>query len=343
MESTPLLEIEDLHVRFEGRRKLFSKERQVVRAVDGVSFNIRPGETLSLVGESGCGKSTTARGVMRLVRPQEGTVVLDGKELLTLSEGALRRERAKIQMVFQDPYSSLDPSMLVGGSIAEPLDTHTKMSKIKKYQRVAEALALVGLPADYMNRYPHEFSGGQRQRITIARAIAAEPKMLILDEAVSALDVSTQNQILELLEDLQQKLGLAYLFIAHDLSVVRHISDRVAVMYLGRIVEEGPVERVFDNPVHPYTISLLGAAPVPSPRIQRNRERILLQGDPPDPTRKWVGCRFASRCAFVMKKCHTIDPAMLPVEQGGGAAACHLMTTPVPEREYELPQVSMPH
>lgn len=327
MTTSSLLEVEDLHVNFVGRRRL-GRPRQVVRAVDGVSFSIQPGETLSLVGESGCGKSTTARGLMRLVEPTAGSVRMEGTDILRLPPAKLRSVRANVQMVFQDPYSSLDPSMLVGASIAEPLDAHTDLNRTEKVERVAEVLRQVGLDPDYMNRYPHEFSGGQRQRITIARAISARPKMLILDEAVSALDVSTQNQVLELLEDLQQELGLAYLFIAHDLSVVRHISTRVAVMYLGRIVEEGPTRRVFEHPAHPYTESLLSAVPVPSPRIQRTRERILLQGDPPDPTRTWQGCRFASRCPHVMEICHDVDPPMLATAGGPGAAACHLLAVP---------------
>ena len=324
-QRQPLLSVRDLRVTFRGRRQLLSrKPAPEVHAVDGVSFDVYPGETVSLVGESGCGKSTTARGLMRLVEPDAGTVHLDGQELVGLPPKQLRTARQKIQMVFQDPYSSLDPSMLVGASIAEPLDSHTNLTRAEKLERVAESLRQVGMDPDYGNRYPHEFSGGQRQRITIARAISIKPKLLILDEAVSALDVSTQNQVLELLEQLQEELGLAYLFIAHDLSVVRHISDRVAVMYMGRVVEHGDVDQVFENPTHPYTQALRSAVPVPSPRIQRQRKRMVLQGDPPDPSNLPTGCRFSSRCPYVMDICHEVDPPAYPLP-GGGASACHLL------------------
>ncbi|MBM9468923.1 ABC transporter ATP-binding protein [Nakamurella leprariae] len=319
-----LLEVKDLLVTF-GRKKAF-RPLVETRAVDGISFNLYQGETLGLVGESGCGKSTTARGVMRLVEPKSGSVKLNGKELLGLPIKELRPARKDIQMVFQDPYSSLDPSMLVRESIGEPLDVHMKMNRQQKTERVAELLRLVGLPPDYMVRYPHEFSGGQRQRLTIARAIAADPKILVLDEAVSALDVSTQNQVIDLLEELSQKIGLTYLFIAHDLSVVRHISDRVAVMYLGQIVEHGPTKAVFDEPAHPYTEALLSAVPIPSPKTQRSRERIVLAGDPPDPSRVPPGCRFHTRCAYAMDICRTVMPQPTP-KVGGGEVACHLHTS----------------
>lgn len=336
--DTPLLRVTDLRVSFKGRKTFLSKlPAPVVHAVDGVSFDVYSGETLSLVGESGCGKSTTARGLMRLIEPDGGNVTIDGHDLLKLPTKQLRAARQKLQMVFQDPYSSLDPSMLVGDSIAEPLEAHTRLSRADKSQRVAEVLHQVGMDPDYANRYPHEFSGGQRQRLTIARAIAINPKLLILDEAVSALDVSTQNQILELLERLQQELGLAYLFIAHDLSVVRHISDRVAVMYMGRIVEQGDVDRVFDNPMHPYTSALRMAVPIPSPRIQKQRERIHVQGDPPDPTNLPSGCRFSSRCPKVMSICHEVDPPIF--QTATGVAACHLHDGSV-ERDFERATVS---
>ena len=318
-----LLEVDDLHVTF-SRKKPF-QPRTEVRAVDGVSFQLRQGETLSLVGESGCGKSTTARGIMRLVEPSAGSVRLEGTELLGLSKGRLRTARRDIQMVFQDPYSSLDPSMLIRDSVAEPLDVHTSLKRSEKMERVADLLRRVGLPPEYMTRYPHEFSGGQRQRLTIARAIAADPRILICDEAVSALDVSTQNQVISLLEELSQQSGLTYLFIAHDLSVVRHISDRVAVMYLGQIVEHGDAARVFDEPAHPYTEALLSAVPIPSPRTQRARERIVLAGDPPDPSRIPPGCRFHTRCPYVMDVCRTVVPLPTPVV-GSGEVSCHLHT-----------------
>jgi oligopeptide/dipeptide ABC transporter ATP-binding protein len=323
--SRPLLDVQDLVVSFSPRKKLF-RERVELRAVDGISFQLHEGETLGLVGESGCGKSTTARGVMRLVEPSAGSVQLNGRELLGLPAKDLRSARKDIQMVFQDPYSSLDPSMLVRESIGEPLDVHMKLRRSERTDRIAELLRLVGLPADYMQRYPHEFSGGQRQRLTIARAIAADPKILVLDEAVSALDVSTQNQIIALLEELSAKIGLTYLFIAHDLSVVRHISDRVAVMYLGQIVEHGNVARVFDSPAHPYTEALLSAVPVPSPKTQRSRKRIVLAGDPPDPSHVPAGCRFHTRCPYVMDLCRTVVPLPSPA-QGSGEVACHLHTS----------------
>jgi oligopeptide transport system ATP-binding protein len=319
-----LLDVRDLHVTF-SRKKLF-QPRKDVRAVDGVTFQLRQGETLGLVGESGCGKSTTARGITRLIEPSNGSVRLAGKELIGLPKGELRAARRDIQMVFQDPYSSLDPSMLIRDSVAEPLDVHTDLSRAEKHERVADLLRRVGLPADYMTRYPHEFSGGQRQRLTIARAIAADPKILICDEAVSALDVSTQNQVIGLLEELSEQSGLTYLFIAHDLSVVRHISDRVAVMYLGQIIEHGDAARVFDSPAHPYTEALLSAVPIPSPATQRTRERIVLAGDPPDPSRIPPGCRFHTRCPYVMEICRTVVPLPTPVV-GSGEVACHLHTT----------------
>ncbi|WP_433507553.1 ABC transporter ATP-binding protein [Pseudonocardia halophobica] len=322
--ADPLLTVRDLEVTFAPRRRLF-RERIELKAVDGVSFDLTEGETLGLVGESGCGKSTTARGLMRLVEPTGGSVRLEGRELLGLPAKELRSARRDIQMVFQDPYSSLDPSMLVRDSIGEPLDVHVKLGRTERVERVADLLRRVGLPPEYMTRYPHEFSGGQRQRLTIARAIAADPKILVLDEAVSALDVSTQNQVIGLLEELSAEIGLTYLFIAHDLSVVRHISDRVAVMYLGQIVEHGDAARVFDAPAHPYTEALLSAVPVPSPRTQRSRERIVLSGDPPDPSRVPPGCRFHTRCTYAMDVCRTEVPPLTPA-QGSGEVACHLHT-----------------
>jgi oligopeptide/dipeptide ABC transporter ATP-binding protein len=325
VSEAPLLQVKDLEVTFSPRKRLF-RERVHLRAVDGISFDLTEGETLGLVGESGCGKSTTARGLMRLVEPTGGSVRLEGRELLGLPQKELRTARRDIQMVFQDPYSSLDPSMLVRDSIGEPLDVHVGLGRTERVERVAELLRRVGLPPDYMTRYPHEFSGGQRQRLTIARAIAADPKILVLDEAVSALDVSTQNQVIGLLEELSAQIGLTYLFIAHDLSVVRHISDRVAVMYLGQIVEHGDAKRVFDSPAHPYTQALLSAVPVPSPLTQRNRERILLSGDPPDPSRVPPGCRFHTRCQYAMDVCRTEVPLPTPA-LGSGEVACHLHTT----------------
>lgn len=319
----PLLDVRDLHVTFRPPRSFLGSRGPGTHAVDGVSFSLSPGETLGLVGESGCGKSTTARAFMRLIEPSAGSVRLRGRELLDLRPPELRAARRDIQMVFQDPYSSLDPSLVVGRSVAEPLDVHTNLSREEKTDRVAELLRRVGLPPEVMHRYPHEFSGGQRQRITIARAIAADPSILVLDEAVSALDVSTRNQIVSLLEDLSADIGLTYLFIAHDLSVVRHISDRVAVMYLGSIVEHGRTEDVFSRPAHPYTEALLSAVPVPSPQVQRPRERIVLTGDTPDAGHIPGGCRFHPRCPYAMPVCRTVTPAPTPAHSAG-EVACHL-------------------
>lgn len=321
MSASHLLDVDDLSVSFPigsaWRRKAS------FRAVDGVSFHIDPGETLAVVGESGSGKSTTARAVLRLLPPSGGTVRLDGVDLTTLSRAELRRARQRMQMVFQDPYSSLDPSMVVAESVGEPLQVHTSLDTRGRHQRVGELLEQVGLSPHHLERYPYEFSGGQRQRLAIARAIALEPSLVVCDEAVSALDVSTQNQIINLLEDLQGELGVSYLFISHDLAVVRHIAHRVAVMYLGRIVESGPVERIFGATAHPYTEALLSAVPVPDPEVQRGAERIILRGDVPDPTRPPQGCAFHLRCPHVMDICRTTRPAVTPVD-GGGEVACWL-------------------
>jgi oligopeptide transport system ATP-binding protein len=318
-----LLDVKDLRVTFSKRTGL--RERSVVHAVDGVSFGLVTGETLGLVGESGCGKSTTARGVLRLIEPSGGSVTVNGREWTGLHKRELKEARRDVQMVFQDPYSSLDPALTVGDSVSEPLDVHFELSRREKRDRVGDLFERVGLPAQHMYRYPHEFSGGQRQRITIARALAADPKVLILDEAVSALDVSTQNQVITLLEELSAQSQLAYLFIAHDLSVVRHIADRVAVMYLGKIVEQGPTAEVFGNPGHPYTEALLSAVPVPSPRVQRARERIVLAGDPPDPASLPSGCRFRTRCRHAMEVCETVPPPVMMLPNSV-EVACHLHT-----------------
>lgn len=321
---TPLLEVENLSVTFSVRRGIV--RRVPLRAVDDVSFTIAPGETLGLVGESGSGKSTTGRAILRLIEPEAGTVRLAGKPVTGAGRGELRAMRREMQMVFQDPYSSLDPSMVIAESIAEPLEVHTGLSRQERHDRVSELLHQVGLAEHHMQRYPYEFSGGQRQRIAIARAIAVNPRMLVCDEAVSALDVSTQNQIINLLEDLREELGLSYLFIAHDLAVVRHLAQRTAVMYLGRLVETGPSKRIFEAPAHPYSEALLSAVPVPVPWIQRTRERIILPGDLPDPTDPPTGCTFHTRCPYVMDICRQEVPEHTPVD-GGGTVACHLQTT----------------
>jgi oligopeptide/dipeptide ABC transporter ATP-binding protein len=318
----PLLEVERLKVTFKLRSGFMSKAK-LLTAVNDISFDIRRGETVGLVGESGSGKSTTGRAILRLVPVSAGSVHLDGTEISSLPKGDLRKWRRRMQMVFQDPYSSLDPSMQVADSIAEPLKVHEGLRGQALSDRVLQLMQRVGLAEHHMRRYPYEFSGGQRQRIAIARAIALNPSLVVCDEAVSALDVSTQNQVINLLEDLQEEYGLAYLFIAHDLAVVRHISDRVAVMYLGRIVESGPTERLFVAPAHPYTKALLEASPIPDPEVQRNRHRIILAGDLPDPSNPPSGCPFTTRCPEVMDICHTEMPPPVALP-GGGEVRCYL-------------------
>ncbi|NCL75720.1 Glutathione import ATP-binding protein GsiA [Rhodococcus sp. YH1] len=320
--SAPLLSVRGLRVEFPVRGRM-SRKKRTIRAVDEVGFDIRPGETFALVGESGSGKSTTARGILRLVDVAAGSVVLDGVDLTTLNRSELRDARRNMQMVFQDPYSSLDPSRTVGDAIAEPLEVHTDLDAEARRRKVRRLLEQVGLRAEHAERYPYEFSGGQRQRIAIARAIAVEPRLVIADEAVSALDVSTQNQVIALLEELSAELGIAYLFIAHDLAVVRHIAHTTAVMYLGRIVEWGPSERLFTEPAHPYTQALLSAVPVPDPVRQRTRVRIRLDGELPDPANPPAGCAFSSRCPQVMPVCRERRPETTEVP-GGGQVACHL-------------------
>jgi peptide/nickel transport system ATP-binding protein len=320
--DVPVAEAEDLHVEFQMRRGLVARPMPL-RAVRAVDLRIGERETLGLVGESGSGKSTTGRAMLRLVEPTRGRIRIDGQDITQLRGAELRTIRRKMQMVFQDPYSSLDPAMVIAESIGEPLDTHENLTRAERTKRVEELLEHVNLSRRHLNRYPYEFSGGQRQRIAIARAIALNPRLLVCDEAVSALDVSTQNQILNLLEDIQAEFGLSYLFIAHDLAVVRHIAHRVAVMYLGEIVETGPTERLFDHPSHPYTEALLSAVPIPNPRRQRERERIVLSGEVPDAADPPSGCAFHTRCPHVMDVCREIAPPPTPVE-GGGIVRCHL-------------------
>jgi oligopeptide/dipeptide ABC transporter ATP-binding protein len=317
---SPLLEVDDVEVVFRGRRG------RSLRAVDGVSLRIGRGRTLGLVGESGSGKSTLGRAVLRLVPVSRGRVTLAGRDLTALRGRALRAARRDLQMVFQDPYSSLDPSAVIADSVAEPLREHEGLSRRAAEARVRELLEVVGLPAGHADRYPHEFSGGQRQRVAIARAVALNPSLVVCDEAVSALDVSTQNQVINLLEELRSRFELSYLFIAHDLAVVRHIAHEVAVMYLGHLVETGPTERVYDSPAHPYTQALLSAIPASHPRRRGTGRRMLLPGDLPDPTDPPPGCPFASRCPAVMDVCREVAPRATPVE-GGGEVACHLHAT----------------
>jgi oligopeptide transport system ATP-binding protein len=302
---------------------IFQRKVGAVQAVDGVSFAVKRGETLGLVGESGCGKSTTGRAILQLYKPTEGNVIFSGKDLTTLDSTNMRKMRRHLQMIFQDPYASLNPRMTVGNIVSEPMQIHKLVPKGERTKRVQELLQTVGLNPYFANRYPHEFSGGQRQRIGIARALAANPDFIVCDEPVSALDVSIQAQIVNLLEDLQEQFGLTYLFIAHDLSVVRHISDRVAVMYLGKIVEMADRNELYDNPLHPYTKALLSAVPIPDPVIEKKRERIILTGDVPSPINPPSGCHFHTRCPYVMDVCKRVDPIF--ADQGSGHhVACHL-------------------
>jgi oligopeptide/dipeptide ABC transporter ATP-binding protein len=319
--ATPLLQVRDLVKEFELRKTSFRTESKTVQAVSGVSFEINVGEAVSLVGESGCGKSTTARCVLRLIEPSSGSVQFDGVELTKLSGPQLRDARRRFQMVFQDPYASLNPRMTVGEIVSEPLLVHGASTEAQA-NRTAELLEMVQLGADAVDRHPHQFSGGQRQRIGIARALALSPDLIALDEPVSALDVSIQAEIIRLLRQLRDELGLAYLFIAHDLSVVRHLSHRVAVMYLGKIVEVAPVSELYSRPAHPYTKALLSAAPIPDPLIERDRARIVLVGDPPTPTNPPSGCRFRTRCWRAESICAEVEPPLVDVA-AGHPVACH--------------------
>ncbi|AYG81893.1 Oligopeptide transport ATP-binding protein OppF [Streptomyces hundungensis] len=315
----PLLSVRDLRMHFPGRRARSAP----VRAVDGVSFDVAAGETLGLVGESGCGKSTTGRMIVRLLEPTSGTIAYEGQDISRLSRRELRPVRKDLQMVFQDPHSSLNPRQTVARVIADPLLAHGSSESAAR-TRAAELMDLVGLIPEHMDRYPHEFSGGQAQRIGIARALALDPKLVVADEPVSALDVSVQAQIVNLMERLQKELGLAYLFIAHDLSVVKRVCDRVAVMYLGRVVEIGAKERVYAAPAHPYTQALLSAVPLPDPAAERTRERITLLGDPPSPAAPPPGCAFHPRCGRAQAVCRTEAPVLRAVATGERReVACH--------------------
>ena len=319
----PLLEVDHLVKHFPIKSGiLVNRQVGAVRAVDDVSFSLAEGETLGLVGESGCGKSTLARTILQLIRPTAGSVRFRGTELTDLSRRQLRPLRREMQMIFQDPYASLNPRKRVGQIVGDPLRLHGVASGAELREQVEELLDRVGLSREHYNRFPHEFSGGQRQRIGVARALALEPKLIIADEPVSALDVSIQAQIINLLDDLQDEFGLTYLFVAHDLGVVRHVSDRIAVMYLGKIVEIGPADAVYENPIHPYTLSLLSAVPIPDPRLNRAREQLTLEGDVPTPANPPDACRFHTRCPRATDICSELEPPL--VDYGGGHwAACH--------------------
>ena len=321
-----LIEVKNLKVHFPIRRGLLRKQVGAVQAVDDVSFEVFEGETLGVVGESGCGKSTTGLAVLKLLEATGGEILFRGQDVTHLSEAQMRPLRRHMMMVFQDPYSSLNPRMTVGNIIGEPLGVHQVGTADERAERVQELLQLVGLNPAFINRYPHEFSGGQRQRIGIARALATNPAFIVADEPISALDVSIQAQVVNLMSDLKAQLGLTYLFIAHDLSMVRYISDRVAVMYLGKIVELGSRDAVFDRPLHPYTRALMSAVPIANPRLERQRRRIILEGDVPSPSKPPAGCRFHPRCAFATDICRTDEPALRNLEGAGQAShrvACH--------------------
>jgi oligopeptide transport system ATP-binding protein len=325
-DNNVLLTVDNLVKHFLIKKGVFfTKTIGAVHAVDGISFVIKRGETFGLVGESGCGKSTTGRAILQLHRPTSGSVVFDGSDLVQMKGEDLRKMRRKMQMIFQDPYSSLNPRMTVGDIIGEPLIIHNLATGKQMQERVEELLQLVGLDPRFSDRYPHEFSGGQRQRIGVARALALNPSFIVCDEPIAALDVSIQAQVVNLLEDLQSKFNLTYLFIAHDLSMVRHISDRIAVMYLGIIVELAGADDLFDNPLHPYTQALMSAVPVADPAAEEKRQRIILEGDVPSPVHIPPGCRFHTRCPIAVEQCKVDVPTWREIRPDH-FAACHLAT-----------------
>jgi len=319
-----ILRVEGLKMYFPIRRGVFQRHVGDIKAVDGVNFNVKQGETLGLVGESGCGKTTTGRAIIRLYDPTGGHVYFEGNDMALLKGEELRKMRRRIQMIFQDPYASLNPRMSVESIVSEPLSVHNIVTGKERDEMVDHLLQTVGLNPNLKKRYPHEFSGGQRQRIGLARALALNPSLIVCDEPISALDVSIQAQVVNLLEDLQERLGLTYIFIAHDLSMVRHISDRVAVMYLGKIMELTDRDTLYANPLHPYTQALLSAVPVPDPVIEETRKRILLQGDLPSPANPPKGCNFCTRCPVAKDICFEVEPEFIEVEPGH-YCACHFV------------------
>jgi oligopeptide/dipeptide ABC transporter ATP-binding protein len=317
------MEKRDTLIEVRNLKKFFNVGGNTLKAVNDISFEIKRGETLGVVGESGCGKSTAGRTMLRLYEPTGGDILFEGKSITKLNAQEMKAMRRNMQMIFQDPYASLNPRMTVGDIIGEALDIHGLASGEKRKQRIQELLSLVSLNPEHMNRFPHEFSGGQRQRIGIARALAVEPKFIVCDEPISALDVSVQAQVVNLLEQLQEKMGLTYMFIAHDLSMVKSISDRVAVMYLGKMVELAESDKLYEKPLHPYTQALLSAIPIPDPEVERKRERIVLQGDVPSPMNPPSGCHFRTRCPKAMPECAAAEPVWKEIEPGH-FAACHL-------------------
>lgn len=322
-DKKTLLEIKNLQKFFPINKGLMGKKQSLVKAVDNVSFSIAKGETLGLVGESGCGKTTTGRTIIKLYEPTSGEIIYDGKDIAKLSPKEMLPYRRKMQMIFQDPYASLNTRMTVGDIIGEAIDIHKLMNKKERNERVQYLLSRVGLNTDHASRYPHEFSGGQRQRVGIARALAVQPEFIVCDEPISALDVSIQAQVVNMLEDLQKDLGLTYLFIAHDLSMVKHISDKIGVMYLGKLVEIAESNELYKNPLHPYTKALLSAIPIPDPDAAAKNKRIMLQGEIPSPIDPPPGCRFKDRCSYAKPICKELEPELK--DQGNGhCVACHL-------------------
>src|SRR5882762_3063690 len=335
--AQPLISIKDLKVHFPlAGGSLFRRSRRVVKAVDGVSLDIYPGETLGLVGESGCGKSTLGRAVLRLIKPTSGQILFRGNDLARLSNSAMRDQRRHLQIIFQDPYASLNPRMTVSQIIGEPLETLRLARGRAKQERVQQLMEMVGLSARFLKRYPHEFSGGQRQRIGIARALAVDPDFIVADEPISALDVSIQSQIMNLLDRLRREKNLTYLFISHDLRAIRHVSDRVAVMYLGKIVELAPARAIYTNPLMPYTKALISAVPVPDPKVEASRRRIVLEGDVPSPINPPTGCRFHTRCPYAIEACRDVEPQLAQIKPDH-FAACIRISPEQPDIERVAP------